>query len=131
VRRRPRPRSPRARARPTVLREVLHFLLENAFHAAAFARSPDPWIRVAGRTEGETVVVEISDSGPGIPASDRERIFDPYVTTKKGGDQPLGTGLGLAMARDYAKHIGAEVGLDTRRAETCFFIRLVAWRDAS
>jgi signal transduction histidine kinase len=117
------------RARHSILREILHCLVENAFQAVAFARSPEPVVRVAARVEGETVLVEVVDSGPGVRAADHERVFEPYFTTKKGGDQPLGTGMGLSIARRYADRIGAVVGLDSERRPTCFFIRLVAWRD--
>ncbi|HWO21825.1 MAG TPA: HAMP domain-containing sensor histidine kinase [Kofleriaceae bacterium] len=118
------------RARRSILREILHCLVENSFHAVVFARSSEPEVRVAARVEGETVLVEIVDSGPGVRAADHERIFEPYFTTKKGIDQPLGTGMGLSIARRYAERIGAVVGLYPERRPTCFFVRLVAWRDA-
>jgi len=117
------------RARHSILREILHCLVENAFQAVVFARSSKPEIRVAARVEGDTVLVEVVDSGPGVRAADRERVFEPYFTTKKGGDQPLGTGMGLSIARRYAERIGAVVGLDPEQRPTCFFVRLVAWRD--
>jgi signal transduction histidine kinase len=117
------------RARHSVLREILHCLVENAFHAVVFGKSPELEVRVAARVEGETVLVEIVDSGPGVRAADHERIFEPYFTTKKGGDQPLGTGMGLSIARRYAERAGAVVGFDPARRPTCFFVRLVAWRD--
>ncbi len=119
----------RVRANRAGLREILHCLLENAFHAVASSPAPRLWIRAI--LEGDTVRLEIVDNGPGIRAEDRERIFEPYVTTKKGGDQPLGTGLGLAIARRYAAQLGAYVGLDPEREGTCFFARFVTWRDAS
>jgi signal transduction histidine kinase len=117
------------RARHSVLREILHCLVENAFHAVVFGKPPELEVRVAARVEGETVLVEIVDSGHGVRAADHERIFEPYFTTKKGGDQPLGTGMGLSIARRYAERVGAVVGLDPARRPTCFFVRLVAWRD--
>jgi signal transduction histidine kinase len=46
--------------------------------------------------DGDDVVVDLSDTGPGIPASDRERVFSPFFTTKPVGQ---GTGQGLAIAR--------------------------------
>ncbi|WP_437964586.1 HAMP domain-containing sensor histidine kinase [Sorangium sp. So ce260] len=111
------------------LREILHCLMENAFHAVASTPAPRIWVRAT--LEGDTVRLDVVDNGSGIRAEDRERIFEPYVTTKKGGDQPLGTGLGLAIARRYAAWIGAQVGLDPDREGTCFFARFVTWRDAS
>ncbi|CAN95647.1 two component sensor kinase [Sorangium cellulosum So ce56] len=117
------------RASRAGLREILHCLMENAFHAVASA--PAPRVGIRATHEGDTVRLDIVDNGPGIRAEDRERIFEPYVTTKKGGDQPLGTGLGLAIARRYAARLGAYVGLDPECEGTCFFARFVTWRDAS
>ncbi|WP_437630581.1 sensor histidine kinase [Sorangium sp. So ce854] len=117
------------RASRVGLREILHCLMENAYPAVASTPAPRVWIRAT--PEGDTVRLDIVDNGPGIRAEDRERIFEPYVTTKKGGDQPLGTGLGLAIARRYAVRLGAYVGLDPEREGTCFFARFVTWRDAS
>ncbi|WP_438014378.1 HAMP domain-containing sensor histidine kinase [Sorangium sp. So ce315] len=119
----------RVRANRVGLREILHCLIENAFHAVASTPAPRVWIRAS--LEGDTILLDIVDNGPGVRAEDRERIFEPYVTTKKGGDQPLGTGLGLAIARRYAARLGAYVGLDPEREGTCFFARFVTWRDAS
>lgn len=117
------------RANRVGLREILHCLMENAFHAVASIPAPRVWIRAI--LEGDTVRLDIVDNGLGIREEDRERIFEPYVTTKKGGDQPLGTGLGLAIARRHAAWLGAQVGLDLDREGTCFFARFVTWRDAS
>lgn len=114
-----------------MLREILHCLIENAFQAVAFSGPPDACVRIQARAEGDTVVVEVFDNGRGVHPADRDRVFQPYVTTKKGGDQPLGTGLGLTIARRYAESIGGQVGLDITCEETCFYARLVAWKDAS
>jgi signal transduction histidine kinase len=56
-------------------------------------------VRVADLSEGggTTLVVEVSDTGPGIPEDQLETIFNPFVTTKPGG-----TGLGLAICRGIA-----------------------------
>ncbi len=121
----------RVRASLDGLREVLSCLLENAFQAAAFTDGQTaPRVMVRAARVGDTVRIDILDNGPGIAAEDRERIFEPYVTTKKGGDgKPLGTGMGLAIARRYAQHMGGRVGLDAERTETCFYLQLVAWKD--
>lgn len=113
------------------LREVLHCLLENAFQAAACSEGPeDPQVTVRAERLGETVRVDVLDTGPGIAMNDRERIFEPYVTTKKGGEgKPLGTGMGLAIARRYAQHMGGRVGLDPEQPRTCFYVQLVAWKE--
>lgn len=112
------------------LAEIFSCLLENAFHAVGFDR-PDPRVSVTAIDEGATVRVDVVDNGTGVRSEDRARIFDPRVTTKKGGDRrPLGTGMGLPIARKYAEAIGGRVDLDPDRDQTTFFVRLVRARGA-
>jgi signal transduction histidine kinase len=121
----------RVRASRDGLREVLSCLLENAFQATAYAEGlVSPRVTVKAERIGDTLRIDILDNGPGVAAKDRERIFEPYVTTKKGGEgRPMGTGMGLAIARRYAQHMGGRVGLDPDQPETCFYVQLVAWKD--
>jgi two-component system, NtrC family, sensor kinase len=58
-------------------------------------------ISISTRTDGDDVVVEIKDDGPGIPPEIRERIYEPFFTTKEVGK---GTGQGLALARTTIEH---------------------------
>jgi signal transduction histidine kinase len=70
---------------------------------------------------GEMAVVEIANSGPGIPDEILSRIFEPFFTTK-----PVGKGLGLGLDsvnRIVAKHNGT-VGVESRPGATCFQVRL-------
>jgi signal transduction histidine kinase len=119
------------RAMRDALRDVFQMLLENAFQAAEAGGADRPRaVTVASRAIGEILRVEVRDSGAGVLPEDRERIFEPLVTTKKGGTgKPRGTGLGLAIARRYAEAMGARVGLDAEQQRTCFFVDLVPWRD--
>ncbi|MFO8173467.1 MAG: HAMP domain-containing sensor histidine kinase [Longimicrobiales bacterium] len=80
-------------------------LLRNAFQAAAGHQ-----VRVGWSLEGDTAVVEVEDSGPGIPEVTRTRIFEPFFTTKAPGD---GTGLGLAIVHAVAEEHGGRVSVDT------------------
>lgn len=67
------------------------------------------------------VEIQIIDSGPGLPAAMRERIFEPFVTSK-----PNGQGLGLALvAKTVAAH-GGLVEVDSRPGRTCFSLLLPA-----
>jgi PAS domain S-box-containing protein len=77
---------------------------------------------VRTRTEGDWVVVEIEDDGPGIPEELQTRIFDPFVTTKAPGE---GTGLGLNISRNLVvqKHQG-QISVSSEPGKTCFDVRL-------
>ena len=120
-----------AQAMRQALGEALYCLLENAVHAAVTGTSARaPMIEVTARRLGEVLRLEIRDSGPGIAPGDRERIFEPLVTTKKGGTgKPLGTGLGLPIARRYVEAMQGRVGLDADQEITCFYIDLVPWKE--
>ncbi|MHB1012146.1 MAG: sensor histidine kinase [Desulfobacteria bacterium] len=73
---------------PELLKQVLLNVLLNAIHATP----AEGRIRVAARGEDDAAVIEVSDEGEGIREEDRERIFDPFFSTKV-----KGTGLGLAI----------------------------------
>jgi signal transduction histidine kinase len=66
-------------------------------------------IVVRARREAVSVRVEVEDSGPGISPGVRERIFEPFVTTKEVG---TGTGLGLAVCRGIVESAGGTISLD-------------------
>jgi nitrogen fixation/metabolism regulation signal transduction histidine kinase len=98
-----------AAARPAVIsdgeqiKRALVNLIDNAAEALASVAG-DRRITVSTRevAERETVELVVADTGPGIPPEDRERIFDPYFSTRK-----RGTGLGLAIiSRIVAEHQG-------------------------
>jgi signal transduction histidine kinase len=74
------------------------------------------------RQDGEWVVVEIEDSGPGIPEEVRPKLFDPFFTTKPPG---RGTGLGLNISHNIVvgKH-GGEISAESRPGRTVFRVRL-------
>jgi signal transduction histidine kinase/predicted CoA-binding protein len=67
------------------------------------------------------VVVEIEDTGPGIPEDIRDRIFSPFFTTKPVGK---GTGLGLNISYNIVKKHGGDIKIDSTSGRTCFQIRL-------
>lgn len=119
------------RASPVVLQTILSNLLENAFQAVG-SNGLERSITIRARRTGETLRTEVSDTGPGVHADDRERIFRPRVTTKRGGrGRPRGTGMGLPIARKYAEHIGGKVWLDTEASRTTFVLELVPARETN
>ena len=85
--------------------QIVSNLLDNAF-----TWTPDGGRIAVGlaATDG-SVSVSVSDSGPGIPAHERDRIFRPFWS----GDGSGGTGLGLAIARELAHALGGELALES------------------
>ncbi len=69
-----------------------------------------PELRITSRRLEDHAEFDIRDNGPGIPEELRERIFEPFVTTKKPGE---GTGLGLSLTMDILTRHGGSIHLDT------------------
>ena len=91
---------------PELLTQMLVNLVENALrHAGAEARVT---VRVAA--EGGGAVVAVADDGPGVPAAERERIFDRFYRLERSRSTP-GSGLGLALVAAVARLHGATVTL--------------------
>ena len=100
------------RADKLLLKRVLANLVENAIHAGEEAGS-DGHVVVSWHAEGDVVQITVDDRGKGVADADRDKIFEPYVTTKA-----TGTGLGLAIARKIAIEHGGELALAPGRAPT-------------
>lgn len=64
-------------------------------------------VRVSGRREGTTSVIEVSDTGPGVPEKARAHLFEAFQGSVRAG----GTGLGLAIAAELVRAHGGEIGL--------------------
>lgn len=103
------PSGPTVIADSDFLGQVIANLIVNAQHA--LAEQPEPRrIVLATRSEPDTVVIEVSDNGPGVPAHLREKIFEPYFTTKPTG---VGTGIGLSISRSVIGAHGGTIALST------------------
>ena len=72
---------------------VVHNLLRNALQAAPRGGT----VKIGSGSDAGKVWLEVRDTGPGVPEELRERIFEPFVTSRQGRG---GTGLGLAITRD-------------------------------
>jgi heavy metal sensor kinase len=92
------------RADDALLRRMLMNLLDNAVkHTPAGGA-----VSLSARRSGEAYVVEVADTGPGIPAELQSRVFDRFFRASNGSTDPAGAGLGLAIARRVAElHGGA------------------------
>ena len=111
------PGLPHISAYGSELNQVWTALIENALDALG----NQGLLRLACRLEGEMLLVEIWDTGPGIPAELQDRIFEPFFTTKPPG-HGLGLGLDNAM-RILRKHRG-HISVRSEPGSTCFRIRL-------
>jgi signal transduction histidine kinase len=78
-------------------------------------------IGVRAYRDGDSVAVEVSDDGPGIPPEVGRRVFEPFFTTKQIGE---GTGLGLDIVRRIVASHGGEVAFESVPGETRFVVRL-------
>ena len=100
------------------LNQVWTNLVDNALDAMAGTGT----LRVATRVDGDQVVVEIGDTGPGMPPQVAARAFDAFYTTKEVGE---GTGLGLDIARRIVvERHGGTITIDSRPGGTVLRVRL-------
>lgn len=100
------------------LNQVWTNLIDNAVDAM----QGEGTLSVRTRSKGAWVVVEIEDSGSGIPQEIQDRIFDPFFTTKPQGK---GTGLGLDISyRIVAEKHRGDIRVTSRPGSTCFEVRL-------
>jgi signal transduction histidine kinase len=111
------PNLPRIFSYGSELNQVWTNLIDNA----ADAMKGKGELRIRTMREGDEVLVEFVDNGPGIPPEIQTKIFDPFFTTKPIGE---GTGLGLdTVYRIVRKHRG-NVSVVSRPGNTCFRVRL-------
>ena len=97
-------------ADPDQLLRILLNLARNALQALETRAPNDPardQVRITGRREGAVVVIEVSDTGPGIPPRSREHLFEAFQTSARSG----GTGLGLVIAAELVRAHGGEIKL--------------------
>ncbi|MEW6645220.1 MAG: HAMP domain-containing sensor histidine kinase [Pseudomonadota bacterium] len=95
-------------ADPDQLFRVLLNLVRNAAQALeSDSASATKQIRVTGRREGAVAIIEVSDTGPGVPQQAREHLFEPFQGSSRDG----GTGLGLVIASELVRAHGGEMHL--------------------
>ena len=109
---------PRIDAFAGELNQVWTNLIDNAVDAMNGAGT----LRISTRTDGDRIVVEFTDTGPGMPPEVAARAFEPFYTTKEVGK---GTGLGLDIAqRIVAEHHGGTITITSHPGETTLQVRL-------
>jgi PAS domain S-box-containing protein len=107
------------RCRPVQISQVLLNLLNNAHDAVEKGKAS--WIRVAVIGTYEQVELSVTDSGSGIAPDLRDKIFQPFFTTKEVG---RGTGLGLSVAKGIVESHEGTLLVDTQSPNTRFVMKL-------
>jgi signal transduction histidine kinase len=108
------------------VRDELHRLVLNLMENALRHTPPGTYVHASVAREGDEVVVEVADNGPGIPPELAPRVFERFV--RNGRDGGKGSGLGLAIVRSVAQSHGGTVELKSPRDGdgTRFVIRVPA-----
>jgi signal transduction histidine kinase len=109
---------------PQDIGRVMLNLINNAFYAVNEKQKQnlngyEPTVTVATAKRDGRVEIRVKDNGNGIPEKVRDKIFQPFFTTKPTGH---GTGLGLSLAYDIVKAHGGEIKVDTKEGEGTEFI---------
>jgi signal transduction histidine kinase len=104
---------------PQDIGRVILNLINNAFYAVSekskvesqkSGNNYEPTVTVSTKKLGDKIEISVKDNGNGIPDSIKEKIFQPFFTTKPTGQ---GTGLGLSLSYDIVKAHGGELMVDT------------------
>jgi two-component system, OmpR family, phosphate regulon sensor histidine kinase PhoR len=121
---------PCVRADRAALGDALLNLLQNAYKYTG----PDKRIEVSARSVGETVLLTVSDNGPGIAGAEQKRIFDKFYRAKDPLDRTIeGSGLGLSMVKHIVKAHGGRVTVASQPGHGAAFTMAlpVAARDSA
>lgn len=118
------PGLPKVNVVPQNIGRVLINIINNAFQSLGNAESTDqnlkfnPMVCVSTKDLEDKIEITIADNGPGIPEAIRDKIFQPFFTTKPTGQ---GTGLGLSLSYDIIKAHGGELEVQSRLNEGSVF----------
>ena len=113
---------PPVAAPEAAIETVLTVLIENSRQAGASR------VAVTARTEGASVILDVADDGPGVPEVDRERLFEPFFTSRRASG---GTGLGLSIARSLLAASEGKVALVASTAGARFEVTLPVASESS
>lgn len=111
----------RARFDPLRIEQVVTNLLGNAIRYTKPGGSLRVETRRRGGRDGAVLEVAVHDQGPGIPAADRERVFEPFVRLASDDRGGAGLGLGLAICRRIVAAHGGAIGVDEAAGGGCRF----------
>lgn len=103
------------------LSQVLINLLNNSFDAIIDLPDFDKWIEIKIFKKESRLELHLIDCGKGIPSKVREKMFNPFFTTKEIGK---GTGIGLAISKSMVEKMGGEFYYNDKVSNTCFVVSL-------
>jgi signal transduction histidine kinase len=103
----------------TQMVQVLVNLMNNAIEA--IEDIPERWVKVTAYEQGRELIIQVCDSGKGIPPDIRGKLMERFFTTKQARQ---GTGLGLNISKSIIERHQGTLELDTENKNTCFIIRL-------
>lgn len=113
---------PLVAADPVLLRHILINLFDNA------ARHAGTRMWIAADARADAIILTVDDDGPGVPAAERDRIFERFARIE-GGDRIGGSGLGLAIVKGFAETMAMTVGLEEgQTGGACFRLSLPVWQ---
>jgi len=101
-------------ADPVELEQVVFNLVRNALDASDAAQ-----VTIRTHVDGDLVILDVSDTGPGVPDHLKPHIFEPFVTNK-----PDGTGLGLALCQRLVEEMDGDIALLENTGQTTFRLSL-------
>jgi signal transduction histidine kinase len=113
---------------PQDIGRVILNLINNAFYAVNVRQKMEqdsdykPLVTLTTSKQGDQVVIEVADNGTGMPDKVKEKIFQPFFTTKPTGE---GTGLGLSLSYDIVKAHGGEIKVEATEGEGTEFVILL------
>jgi len=96
---------------PALKSSILFHVVLNLVKNAIEAIDGTGEVCVAGRCRDSALVIEVTDTGPGIPEESLSRLFEPFYTRKAGGQ---GTGLGLVISKDLVEKQGGTIAASNR-----------------
>jgi len=98
-------------------------IIKNGCESMLSSKTPEPVLHVTTKKHRQNIIIKITDNGPGIPEHLKKKIFQPNVTTKKGG-LSFGLGLGLSIVQRLVESYQGKIQVSSVPGNTTFTISL-------
>lgn len=104
----------------SMLIQVFYNIFKNSKEAIASKAKEEPWIKVESQDKGDTIEIQITDSGKGIEGEALDKMFEPFFTTKGGGT----SGMGLTNSKETLEELDATINYNPNSENTQFIVTL-------